>query len=680
MWLSFYLGWLLGAVFLVLSGTLFARALRCDGTVALLVSPLVSIAIFSTLAIIYEKIGIPCGWATMVLPTAIAGVLLYDWEQRHGIEPLSALSISNELQQHPSERMHIPTIILSIAVALVTGVVLSIAIWVSSIPSPSSFAQLYDNGWHLTRIAQFMEAKDYSSFFNGSFYPSAWHGVAAMVGSAVGVRAPVAENISLMLFTSVVYPLSCVLLLSTLFYDRPRMVFLGSLFCLSVAFFPWRPMLWGPLYPNVAAFSVMPAETALFIRLVRDTTDVRERLLCGLVFVLGGIAVTLLQPNAVFSCGVFLIPFCLASMRQKMTEYRGLRTGVVAELLLLAVFVALWLALVYAPFMREVVWYPRRPQSYFMQAVRWSLDLCFVIRRPHYLLGTILVLGGFAVLRESKLRWIALSYALVSAIYVAAYGTSSPIMNIVSGFWYSDHWRAAAAQCVFAIPLIAYGMDVLVGLVRRPFHIGMDSSDASKGVRGKRAAANIVTALVVVAVMVINYFPLSVFRKDRRSYGFDTVKYNVCTTVDSGRYWYAPLPPEEAAFLEKVAEVTGDDLVLNQPFDGSAFAYAAYGINVEYRYYGPGRWMPARELRLWINKASKSENLQRIARELGVVYLLQLDQGDGPQGMSEDASYLDLNYRKKSWKGINGVRDDTPGFTVVLSEGDMRLYKLDFGE
>ena len=30
----------------------------------------------------------------------------------------------------------------------------------------------------------------------------------------------------------------------------------------------------------------------------------------------------------------------------------------------------------------------------------------------------------------------------------------------------------------------------------------------------------------------------------------------------------------------------------------------------------------------------------------------------------------------EEWAGIDGVRDDTPGFEVVLSEGDMRLYKI----
>ena len=34
-------------------------------------------------------------------------------------------------------------------------------------------------------------------------------------------------------------------------------------------------------------------------------------------------------------------------------------------------------------------------------------------------------------------------------------------------------------------------------------------------------------------------------------------------------------------------------------------------------------------------------------------------------------------YNKSLWAGIENANDDTSGLTVVLEEGDLRLYKID---
>ena len=34
------------------------------------------------------------------------------------------------------------------------------------------------------------------------------------------------------------------------------------------------------------------------------------------------------------------------------------------------------------------------------------------------------------------------------------------------------------------------------------------------------------------------------------------------------------------------------------------------------------------------------------------------------------------SYSKHNWEGIDNITDKTKGFTVVLSQGDMRLYKI----
>jgi hypothetical protein len=59
----------------------------------------------------------------------------------------------------------------------------------------------------------------------------------------------------------------------------------------------------------------------------------------------------------------------------------------------------------------------------------------------------------------------------------------------------------------------------------------------------------------------------------------------------------------------------------------------------------------------------------------GLQYVLQLDQGV----KYDDLIKLPQFYSEKRWKwsGIDRMRDDTPGFSLVLSEGDMRLFKVE---
>lgn len=46
---------------------------------------------------------------------------------------------------------------------------------------------------------------------------------------------------------------------------------------------------------------------------------------------------------------------------------------------------------------------------------------------------------------------------------------------------------------------------------------------------------------------------------------------------------------------------------------------------------------------------------------------------------SEDPTKTSMyaSYIKSSWHGIDAINDDSSGFTKVLEQGDMRLYRID---
>jgi hypothetical protein len=116
----------------------------------------------------------------------------------------------------------------------------------------------------------------------------------------------------------------------------------------------------------------------------------------------------------------------------------------------------------------------------------------------------------------------------------------------------------------------------------------------------------------------------------------------------------------------------GDDLVINCPVDGSAFAYVTNDINVYYRRYNITYMTDdAKTLITRLNNLSTDAEVQGIIDELDAEYVLLLDEGFAP----ESSVYWD-KYNDKQWSGFARITDQAEGLDLVLSEGDMRLYRI----
>ena len=116
------------------------------------------------------------------------------------------------------------------------------------------------------------------------------------------------------IFSFVVFPIGMLYLFKTIFKDNHILISLGSLCSFAFAGFPWGLLTFGPLYPNLTSFALLPLLIAVFIRMTCEKQAVLQRLSLLVIFVvgLGSIAVT--QPNAAFTLGVFLVPFCIYSI------------------------------------------------------------------------------------------------------------------------------------------------------------------------------------------------------------------------------------------------------------------------------------------------------------------------------------------------------------------------------
>ena len=61
---------------------------------------------------------------------------------------------------------------------------------------------------------------------------------------------------------------------------------------------------------------------------------------------------------------------------------------------------------------------------------------------------------------------------------------------------------------------------------------------------------------------------------------------------------------------------------------------------------------------------------------LNAHYVLLLDQGDNMVDKDGSGKLFTWDWYSYQWEGLRTITDDTPGFEVVLSEGDMRLYRI----
>ena len=679
MWTNFVAACLFAVVLLYLPGCLVLGSSIVKSKVSFAWAPFISLSLLVVLGEVFFMAGVGisglalfCAAVVLACLISLLKALFYRWlPLRSAEEDAETKLVGGEFR--------------FALLYVCMGLLVSVYAFVSAIGSPDWFSTEIDNAFHLNEIYAMASTGQFSAFSislyqtvqgfgsadNTSFYPALWHMVAAILLDVVAVSAPVAENAANFVFVAVAFPLGVWSFLATIFDGNKKAVIAGSITCVCFFDFPWRLLTFGLLCSNLAAFAMVPAALSLFVSFAKVESRGARRISLVVQFVLACLCLALLQPNAVFSCVVLLFFFCIGQILHggKLFGFRirGNRRYVIALVLVVVCF-AFWMLAYKAPFMQGVMSTTWEHVSSKVQGI-FNIALLSYRKGPANPIMALLVLVGIiSVLRNKSLRWLAGSYLLCAIIHYSTASTESAFKHLLSGFWYTDPFRTAALCVIAAIPLSAIGLDSVASFVEGL--VGVLKKNGLTSAGGKGAARAFL--LTVAVLLLLPNFALNGVGAVTTTIGEARAKIQSDYDMsDEGT-----LTTEEVGFVKKAKQIVGDDLVINSPFDGTAFLYGVTGVQFYYRTLpsflddDPGESIESRTLRHSLSSYANDDSVRSVLEQINAKYVLLLDSS-----RSSERRHV-FTYRPEEWLGIDSVSEAADGFELVLEEGDMKLYRI----
>ena len=677
------------AATLFVPGFLFFRGLRFTRLLALIAAPVYSAAVYGVLPIIYFEMGIQCNALTVVGPALIVALAVFlvtlkrPGHGRHAFglpQPVGVWMKRGNASELASDWA-----MLFLYVAC--GIVICTMVFAANLPSADVAYIRYDNQTHLNVSKAFLESGMWSSLHpnryldvalasrptgegSATFYPALLYVLSALIASITGMKITAAFNAALYGLCAIVFPMGMFGIIRIAFKGDRLAIALGAFAAVAFAGFPWGVFVRG-LFPNAAAYCLMAPAIASTMALVAHPARSGAIARGIVLWVFAAPALGLAQPNAVFGAFLFLVAFeahavgeRLARRTQPSSDKLRARLKGVAIIAALALLV--WIICMNLGPLQSVVHYFGNSIQRPWRVMRRLITLRFDPFYGQYLLALISVLGAVLCLRKRAL-WILFPALWMFVAYFVIRTQNTPLTHFLAGFWYSDHVRIAGIYCIYLMPIVAMG---LAGIVRGVLSVSRRIPLLASQFRGVLCSAGVL-ALLVCIVFCPNIALHGPDGPEHKT-GFGSVYtelHNMYRINDNRVYG-----SDEQAFVDRAREITGKAIVLNYPMDGSTFAYSANDMNVYFRSMkSKGFTEVATTIRKGLKDYATNPKVKAAVESTGAEYFLQLDHGVS----YEDGKWFRQFTKPERWKAVADVGDDTPGFTVVLADGDMRLYRLD---
>ena len=685
MWGSFLLCAAVILLALYVSGYFFFRAFKISRILSVCCAPIYSIAAFGLLPILYQKLGVFCNWAVLLLPAVILPLVLFFALNRQGYQQYGNVDVDRKW--------------LLLGLYLVAGIAAAWFILVSGLGDFDTFYNRHDNSTHLNAIRAFIESGNWSSLgmntylsapenahpweMGSAFYPSAWHDIVAFVVSLTGIPVTVACNAFNSVITGIVYPLSMFSLMLFLYRNDRLTIVVGSIITPCFNAFPWYFFLKGPLVSNMLSFAIVPVVCVIFMVLCKRAA--KKACFIAMFAIIGlsaCAALGLAQPNGLFTFLVFAISFLGHQLYGFLRAKRecgdiSLKRAIGLGIAFAIGVVVVWLVAYKLPPLRYIVNYRYANDNGLdpINTLYDTLSLGLVISYPQWLLS-ILALLGIAALFVRKRPWLAFppAYFAVAYFCARAFYEKRP-RQYLAGFWYSDPTRIAGSLTIFLTPIVSLGVAILLrALVKVMSHVVSAEGPLTVGKGSQRAIIALMLAALACYLYFPNFTPDIWDAEEVTKTPIGIVKQRIANEYDTEREQV--YSTKEREFVQKAASLIPEgSLVLNQPHDGSVFAYGLDGLNTYFRSAGTfGYSDTAETIRQGADKIATDKDVQDAVKSTGAEYLILLDQGVA----YEDGKWLSTYYDSyvPFWDGLNKVTDETPGYELILADGDMRLYKI----
>lgn len=651
-------------------GCLLTKCLGYDNVKSIAIAPPVSCCIFLTLGVVLHILNINAGVISMLLiPTAVLLVIYSLIKHRFG----SSNNKANQL------------LILSLHVLI--GILLVLLVLFKHQHGFGAFQPDNDNATHLAIIKNMASSKilsvlSTSAYFDtsvspeintaGSFYPSIFHLLAALSILTSGVAVQTAENITAAVIIAMVYTSGCYALFRAIEPSNRNLTIAGVVGSLLIVGFPWRFIVWGPLYPNLLSLSLIPAALSVEIEICNSIKENKLDLRQVFLFLLTIIAVSGSHPNGLFTFGVLSIGLLSDTLFSKVraTTKKGKFIPVFATLGFLACVIAIWTICFLLPAFQGVVNYKWPANQSLHKAVISLLFFGFTRDSGDPILLILLCIGIVHTMRRKEFRWLVASYLLTAFMFIIAVSSDGVVKQYLCGFWYCDHNRIAACTSLAAMPLICIGIASVFSLLDNS--VSNWHSIKTKGTPIIKLSASVLIILIVCFPFFIdNYLGYPTTFQDYKrllDYKFDKESPSVYSS-------------DEVDFVNKSDKLIKPGAkVINIPFDGSCLAYDIQGLNTYYRDpHISGSKNSTETEHSWLYRKQLSNYLdcQQIRDALKndhIEYVLMLDDGESE---GEPERYF-AGYNENDWSGITSINENTPGFSLVLAKDDMKLYRINF--
>lgn len=663
-WFCFYLwAFILGAL-LYIPGIAWYSRLDAKPHLIVALAPSFGIIVLTIAMTAAELAGwlVPWyGYVLLLTVLAALGIWLNRSSLRRIINSVSAKSPSTAL------------LYLSVSLVFVTW------IYVKSLDGPSSLIPLFDNAHTLSTIQSFAKTGCYGpllssayldtpQLFQGlSYYPAVLHSVSALTSNMFGCGASEALNILVFDLLFMTLPLSVRSLIKSAFPESREAELFGVFSPFVFYAFPWGLLIFGPLQTYLMGLSFVPAVMSALLFLIDRHSP--GRISSFGLSMAGLVTVSLCHPSALFSAGVLAIPVIVkAAMSSSLVRSFSLKRKTLVTIAIVAAISGIWLICYSLPFLKGTVSFTWRAFMTPSQAFSSVLGLSLTDSPSQPIVVLLVLIGACSCIRRKEnSSWLIASALLVALIYCIDVTTDGWLKQLLSGFWYTDSRRIAAMLMIPLIPLFSFGAG-------RVFSDFKAYAEDKKDTKASAAAMGAGMALVLIA---LSFGPdVSLYGSVNLPSAINHVRSSLSSLYSLSAWQFRDstsiplmLDKEELDAGRDIAQITSDGgLVLNNSLDGSAFYYSAYDINVANRTCGSG----LSDLRKYAVGYVSNPSIRNKMMNLDIRYVLQLDSGAIPT----DASTFELNYKASDWAGIQDITPETPGFELVYSRGDIRLYRL----